>query len=76
LNTLGNIQRRLWDVDVDLPPSILHTLIALKQLTMISILHAIQTRVMYYLKLIKNHTLEQLVSYLNSASYAINITIP
>jgi len=29
LNTLGNIQRRLWDVDVDLPPSILHTLIAL-----------------------------------------------
>jgi len=29
LNTLGDIQCKLWDMDADLPPSIPHTLIAL-----------------------------------------------
>jgi len=41
LNTLGYIQWRFWDVDVDLPPRTLHTFIALKS-KMFSKLHIIQ----------------------------------
>ena len=41
-------------MDVDLPPGTLQTLIALKS-KMISNLHITQTRVMYYLKLIKSY---------------------
>jgi len=71
LNILRNIQRKFWDVDVDLPLRILQTLIALKS-KMISNMHIIQTRVMYYL----NHILVLLFSYLNSASDAMNKTKP
>jgi len=53
LNTWGNIQHRFWDVDVDLLPRTLQTLVALKS-KMISNLHIIQTIMMYYL-LIKSY---------------------
>jgi len=48
LNTLGYIQWRFWDVDVDLPPRTLHTFIALK-CKLFSKLHIIQKKEWYIL---------------------------
>jgi len=44
-NTLGCTQRKVWDEDIDLPPS---TLIALKSEMISNNLHIIQTRSIFY----------------------------
>ena len=47
-NTLGCTQRRVWDEDINLPPSTLITLIALKSKMIINNLHIIQTISIFY----------------------------
>jgi len=46
--TLGFTQRKVWDEDIDLPPSTLITLIALKSEMISNNLHIIQTRSIFY----------------------------
>jgi len=47
-STLGCTQRRVWDEDIDLPPSTLITLIALKSKMISNNLYIIQTRSIFY----------------------------
>ena len=47
-NTLGCTQRRVYDEDIDLPPSTLITLIALKSKMISNNLHIIQTISIFY----------------------------